>query len=708
MEKSIYNNIRNEDGIWVNSDIFRDSAKHFIKYGRYNDDLQSPDPHSDYQKFWVEEERRCIEGYKTGGAYITGDHYNYLNYSPIRLTQDEEDLKGVMKSGKKSFAAAKITNLPDFWDGDYDYFHTINIARWGIHPKILEKLKLGITIHPDDIYGGKHLCVAKARRKGFSYKNASLVVNRMKRVPESISVIAAFDSKFLYPKGTTAMADFYIDHMNKHTAWKRRKTIDRTDLQEDGYIIKVDGIEVTEGFQSSIISVSCQDNPDAIRGKDGTLILLEEGGKFPNILPTIDSTLPTLKDGIYVTGQMIAFGTGGGKNLNWEGFETIFYSPASYGFMRIHNDWDDGAKGSYCGYYFPDCLNKKGFIDKQGNSDKEGATEYQEDLRIDIKKDTKDPDRVRRHKMEEANKPSETFARAATNIFPIEELEEHLRVVNSQRLWRDGVPGVLRGSGEGIQFFPDYNKDPILVYPHKNVGDLSGCVVQYHPPFKLNGAIPPDLYSVCHDPYDFDKSQNQESLGCTYVMMNPNNIIPGFKGGDIIVASYIGRPISLDLYNETLFNLAIYYNAKIGYENDRGDVLGYAKRNKHLLGYLEPEFELGWSDGMNNNLGRGYGMSMGGGKDNKKVKTGDIFIRDWLNTIRFISEEEKRIVKTLHTIKDPGLLQELIMYGKGNFDRVSCLRIGMYYMKEFEYSNKVAGSKAKTSVSKFFKTKLCA
>jgi len=706
MEKSIYHNIRNEDGLWVNSDVFRDSAKHFIKYKRYTDALPSPDPHSDYQQYWKQEERRCIEGYKVAGAYITGDHYNYLNYSPIRLT-DEDNLAGVVKSGKKSFAAAKITTLPDFWDGDYDYFHVLNIARWGIHPKILTKLKLGVTIHPDDIHGGKHVCVAKARRKGFSFKNASIVVNRMKRIPESVSVIAAHDSKYLYPKGTTAMADYYIDHMNKHTAWTRRKTIDRLDHQEDGYIIKIGGVEVTEGYQSSIISVSCQDNPDAIRGKDGTLVLLEEGGKFPNVLPTIDSTLPTLEDGIYVTGQMVIFGTGGGDNINWEGFEDVFYSPTSYGFIRIHNDWDKGAQGSYCGFYFPDMVNKKGFIDRQGNSDKVSAKVYQDQLREEIRKDTKDPDRVRRHMMEYANTPSETFSRAHTNIFPVEELEEWLRVVNSTKLWTQGVPGLLRGADHGLQFYPDYELSPVRTYPHKGISDLTGAIVQYYQPHKENNTVPDNLYCICHDPYDFDKSLNLESLGTTYVMMNPNDIVPGFKGGDLIVASYIGRPETLDIYNENLFNLAMYYNAKIGIENDRGDVVGYAKRHKHLFAYLEGEFELGWSDSMNNRLGRGYGMSMGGGKDNKKVKTGDIFIRDWLNSVRSV-QEDGRIVKNLHTILDPGLLQELIKYGKGNFDRVSAIRIGMYFMKELDYSNKAPSRNAKKSVSEFFKSKLCA
>ena len=126
-------------------------------------------------------------------------------------------------------------------------------------------------------------------------------------------------------------------------------------------------------------------------------------------------------------------------------------------------------------------------------------------------------------------------------------------------------------------------------------------------------------------------------------------------------------------------------------------MLGYAKRNKHLLVYLEEEFELGWSTGLNNHLGRGYGMSMGGGAANKKVKNGDVFIKDFLNTVRTVTDKGV-VVKNLHAIKDPGFLEELIAYGKGNFDRVSCFLIGMYFMKEHDYTHTTSSTKTKDSV----------
>jgi len=704
--------IRNPDGIWINSEVFREEARTFEKYGYYTNAPVSRDPYSEYQTYWKEQERRCIQGYSVGGVRITGDHYNYLNFSQIKLTANQNYEGLVSRKEMKNMnqrAGKKIVTFPDFWDGDYDYFHILDIARWGASKKYIEKLQMMVTVHPDDIYGGKHVIVGKARRKGFSYKNAAVAANRFKREPDSISVIGAYDSAYLYPEGTTAMVDKYVDFYNEFTSWRRRKTIDRIDHQKDAYKLVLDGVEIEKGYKSQIISSTCRDNPDALRGKDATLILMEEAGKWPNLAATLASTLPTLKDGIYTTGILLLFGTGGGDNTNWETFEDNFYGPAANNFMRIHNDWDKGAQGTWGGYFFPDDLNKIGFIDKQGNSDRKTAYTFQESIRTKIAQSTQDPELLRRHKMEEALTPSEAFSRARSNIFPVEELEEHLRTVESNQLWRHGTSGTLRVDQNGeLRFWPDLTLKPILQYPHKDLTSYEGAIVQYFPPYKIGGFVPEDLYIICHDPYDFDKSTNTESLGVTYVLMNPNNIVPGFEAGDLIVASYIGRPEDMDTYNKRLFDLAMYYNAKIGIENDRGDVVGYAKRNKHLFKYLEPEFQFGWTDTMQNNLGRGYGMSIAGGRENKKSRTGDVFIRDFLNEVRHVTADGK-VVKNLHMINDPGLLKELIMYGKGNFDRVSALKIGMYHMKELEYQTRVASArKHKESVRKFFGTKLCA
>jgi len=57
-----------------------------------------------------------------------------------------------------------------------------------------------------------------------------------------------------------------------------------------------------------------------------------------------------------------------------------------------------------------------------------------------------------------------------------------------------------------------------------------------------------------------------------------------------------------------------------------------------------------------------------------------IYLRDWLLTPRSQTEDGSKILN-LHHIYDLALLEELIKYNdKGNFDRVSALLVGMFYL----------------------------
>ena len=127
-----------------------------------------------------------------------------------------------------------------------------------------------------------------------------------------------------------------------------------------------------------------------------------------------------------------------------------------------------------------------------------------------------------------------------------------------------------------------------------------------------------------------------------------------------------------------MFMLADYYNAKIGFENDRGEVIAYAKRFRKLH-KLQPEFEmLDKKELQSRRVRRTYGMHM----TEARKHQGEIYIRDWLNSLRGVDEDGKKLLN-LQKIYDPALIQELIKFNhKGNFDRVMSLMIGMYHTRE--------------------------
>jgi hypothetical protein len=242
------------------------------------------------------------------------------------------------------------------------------------------------------------------------------------------------------------------------------------------------------------------------------------------------------------------------------------------------------------------------------------------------------------------------------------------------------IPGKLQRTSSGkVEFMPDNTLTPYYNYPVKPKDDTTGCIVMYQAPYRENGQIPDWLYFICHDPYAHDETTGP-SIGATYVIKRINNFS---KPDDIIVASYIGRPSTQDEYNSNLFMLSEYYNAMIGFENDRGDVMGYAKRfNKLRL--LVPEMQLSFDkDLVSSGVNRKYGMHM----TPQRKAQGEIYYRDWLLTERSVDAQGNKVCN-LHYINDPGLLEESIKYvrdPKRNFDRVSAIIIGMYLSKEMDW-----------------------
>ena len=123
--------------------------------------------------------------------------------------------------------------------------------------------------------------------------------------------------------------------------------------------------------------------------------------------------------------------------------------------------------------------------------------------------------------------------------------------------------------------------------------------------------------------------------------------------------------------------LADYYNAKIGFENDRGAVIQYARQHRKLH-RLQEEFEmLDKKELRSRNVKRNFGMHT----TEARKRQGELYIRDWLNAVR--SDDGDTITLNLHKIYDLALLQELIKFNhRGNFDRVMALMIGMYHTRE--------------------------
>lgn len=668
-----------------NTDLLRPAAIAFEKNGSYTSFQPGT---KDWSSFWVEERRRCVEGYEVGGMRITGYHYFYLNYFRIARTVTKT-LNGLEYQEREHL-------FPRFYDGDYDFFWIVDICRYGITKEKYETLNLGVEIHPDDLSGGKQLTVLKARRKGYSYKVASMLCRNYYHLKRSKNFAMAFDKKYLEGDG---IYQKFIDGMSfndEFCAWAQPKLVDRTAQMHvvSGYVKNMKGKNVPSGFQSSVTGISLKDNPDGARGKAGELIVFEEMGKFPGLKKAWDVTHHTVKQGTSSLGLMIAFGTGGTEGADFSGAEKLFYNPRENGCIRIANKWDIGGEGTWCGHFVPIYQNLEGFIDEEGNSDEQKARSYEEEEREAKKSGTSET--LSQYIAETPFMPSEATLSVDQNLFPINELVAQRNSIKVHRRENFGIPMRLVDSGGKIKAIPDPDLKPIYEFPHNHKGDLTGAIVIYEQPFKdSDGNVPKEMYIVCHDPYAQDNSGNKGSLGSAYVVKRSNNLSQTFH--DCIVASYNARPSSQDEYNRNLFNLAEYYNAKIGFENDRGDVIGYAKRFRKLH-FLEEEFTmLDKKELQSKTVKRAFGMHM----TEARKRQGEIYIRDWLLTPITMLEDGSKVL-ILDTIVDPALIEELIHFNHdGNFDRVMSLMIGMYHLKE-KFNKQVSVSKKAITRDEFF------
>ena len=699
------NAVRNPDGIWINTSVFREAGDYFMKYGVYT---HEPWGSPAWYDFWKEERRRCTEGYSVGGVMIPGEFYNYMNYCPIQ------------KSEKGAFnTATKIKGFPDFWDGDYNYFWVREIARNGLlknnqnlseeekeriynlEPKareiellkILDGLYLMFKIVPsiekdgvrvENLLGGRDVIVLKSRRKGFSFKNASVGSNNFFHRPTSYTMQMAYDKKFLYPKGIFSMSMSYINFINDKTAWKAPSDyVRKQDHIRNSYKSYQNGVEIELGFMSEIQAITFKDNPQAGVGKDCYDIIGEEVGAWGTpggLKETVASMMPSVTDGDYRTGMMTLFGTANDIEKGTVDFADMFENPESYTFLPFYDIWGANDQKKE-GFFFPVQLNLIGHYDAQGNSNLKSAQESEELSRKKLEIGGATSTQLLQRKREFPLNSAEALTSIAQNTFPIEELKAQLEKVKANG-WQHSraTPVKLRYEGNEVIATPilDKSVEPIISYKNLPLNQ-QGCVMIYEQPV---ANAPRGLYKIGYDPID---QENGTSLaGIT--------VYKGTRFGDvtknILVAEYIGRFDDPDDIDRTALMLADYYNTQVMHENMVTGVKNYFRRIKRLDALaLQPDAVIS-KNVKNSKVARIYGCHM-----SEQLKdAGERYVKIWLLEITDYDENGSpiRVIDRIYSIR---LLEELINYSrKANTDLVSSLFMCLFQVEE-EVLGKVYGEK---------------
>lgn len=622
----------------INSNKFRKPCIEFINTGKY---CQFPKGTSEYYKFWEQEMNYCIDGYTAeDGEYITGYNYFYLNYCPIQRIVYE---KSINKRGEEVIKKIRKAAFPDFYDYDYYFFQSVQEAE----------------------EQGKHLCVAKSRRKGYSYKTGSMLCRNFFLIPNSKSYVYAANKQYLTEDGILTKAWDYMDFIDQHTAWGKKRQVANTQMRRRASMLVTDefGNKVEVGYKSEIIGVSLKDNPDAVRGKAGKLILWEEAGSNNQLEAAWQIARPSVEQDGVAFGLMLMFGTGGDEGDNVAALRNAFYDPKAFNCLEFENIWDEGAQDKPCGFFVPQHTNldirdedgNRLYMDKDGNTLHEKAREFILKLREEELKSAKSSQQIDRYCAEHSETPAEAFTELSGNIFPKKELQKQLAKIRTNKKLANAKQVGDFTMVDGLPVWNIKKQGDITEYPLPKKADPTGAIVIWEHPVK---DAPFGLYIIGVDPYDHDQS-GTNSLGSCIVYKR----FQDFESyHDVVVAEYTGRPKTAEEFYERVRRLAMYYNAKIMYENQNKGLFSYFK-NKHSDWMLADQPDILKDIVSNTTVNRGKGCHM-----NKEIKLwGEGKIKEWLE------EDRGNGQLGLNTILSEPLLEELIKYNdKGNFDR--CLR----------------------------------
>ena len=627
-----------------NTDYFRPTALHFKKYGVLTNLRPNPNPNSEFGKWIKEEIRRIWEGYvrESDGAWITGDMYWYLNYCPI--------IQSKIRKGTK--IADRIVDLPEFWEGIAFRCYYIEEAR----------------------LAAEHCAEIAKRGASKSYTVASIlsklfVVGDNEDTCKNVrAMVTAYQKEYLTKDGTLNKFVEMIDFQSQYTQFPSKRL--RSSLQDMqwkmGYVDLDSGAQ--RGTLNEVIGVSSKDDPDKLRGKRSTKIVIEEFGNFPKVVDTYRVILPSVQEGDIVFGQMILIGTGGSEGADFAGAQEIIYNPKGYNIHALPNVYDKSAQGKgECIFFFGAYLNRKGCYNEDGISDVTKAVLEICYNRYIIKYNTTDPMALTRTKAENPLTLQEAIMRRDGSIFPVASLLDRIGEIDSNPSeYNDVYVGNLEFKGGKLEFVPTTNK-PIRDFPHKDNKQEGSIEIFKMPELDASGKVFSNRYIAGCDPYDDDSAETM-SLGSIFIMD---------LWADKIVAEYTGRPMFADEFYEQCRKLCIFYNARLNYESNKKGLFAYFSKMNCLylltdvLEYLKDKDMI--KGNLIGNKSKGTNASL---PINNYART---LIRNWLILPKPIietvdGEDVETTIYNLNFIRNRALLQELSQWNAdGNFDRVSAL-----------------------------------
>jgi hypothetical protein len=464
---------------------------------------------SAYHRFWEEQFQRCINGYTpTGGTFIPGNYYFYLNFCKIRLFDEDSNRKEI--------------GAPIYRDLDHEYFLLVDKA---------QKEGFGVI-------------VLKGRRKGFSFMNANLLLHEWSFFPQSECGMGAQKEKYV--------SDFYnkllLTYNNISPQFRNNYLLQNKDIFTSGWKEKENGIWIEKGL-GSLLYFRLIQKPDEFRGTSLKKWIVDEAGEVTDLKQVLLSTEECFKEGSHQFGVPIIGGTSNKMSHDSEDFMELWYKHEEYNLRQFF------VSAAVLRYPF--------FNKETGKSDIEAGTKDIMKMRADKAEDLK---ALMTFKQEQPLTPEDAFIVFGSTPFDLEKINKRITVLNTnknERIWRTGkLEWPVDKNGKSVfGGKPEFKVDkagPMKILHTPIIGVKNAHV----------SAVDP--YHVSDD-LEEDKGKQvskKGSKGCMYVhrrFIDMNTV------GNLPVFEYYDRPYSKEDFYENCLKICIFYDTQVLVEyNDDG------------------------------------------------------------------------------------------------------------------------------------------
>lgn len=467
----------------------------------------------EHESFWAEQLYRCINGYNTGGIYLPGRFYYYMNFNSMST------VKGIIN--------------PDFCDLHLQLAYIIDFCK----------------------SNNLNLVMPKKRRAGVSEAFQKMAVD--------------YGYRFIpaYHAGVVAGKKTFADDFVKK--WKisesllvpefKINSLSRNDDEiVSGYTVIENGKSVERGIKTEIYIRTAHSDPNVFKGTYLNDVICEEAGEFENFKEFYSATKDCLTDSGMQVGTMFIFGTGGNINKGSKDFKHVCENLKDYNAILFVISGDRFKKPYYGGATIDGKnIGITPILSKQykpyqliGCEDRETALEDIIKERVILKNGE-----LKLYLEHLQNNPinlSEIFRKMFSNNFDIQKINAQQDAITAS---------VNKYSKYKLEWVVDDKGFPVepkrvKAVPATDMDDDKECVLimdEYHPNPKYQS-----LYVAGIDPYDQDKAKSSKSLGAMCVLIRRNTIHPNFQLAPVAVICT--RPKRKEIFFDMCVKLSVYYN----------------------------------------------------------------------------------------------------------------------------------------------------